>query len=77
MPESIFTRIKNHFKRHKFAYLFGASTVFLAAMNARSAKEFDRFLESRDIDPWEFWGEDLIAEVEEHKKNKKKHKKHS
>ena len=54
----------NHVSSHKFAY--AASTVAIAAilLQQKNLKEFYKFLESKGINPMEFYCPEMLEELQ-------------
>ena len=58
-------KIKNHVNTHKAAYVGGALAVAAIALQQSNRKEFYGFLESKGIDPEEFYCPEAYAEKNE------------
>lgn len=54
---------KNHVARHKLAYALGGVAIAAIALQQKNVKDFYAFLESRDIDPMEFYCPEYFAEL--------------
>ena len=61
--DSIPSRIKNHFVRNKFAYAAGAVAITALAWQQKQTKAFYGFLESRNIEPMEYYNPEWYAEL--------------
>ncbi len=58
MREKISNRTKkvvNHVHRHRGKYAAAVTAAAFMKLSAKTAREFDAFLESKGIDPDEFW----------------------
>lgn len=62
--KAIPSKIKNHLSRHKFAYAFGAIALGAVALQQRNNKSWAEFLESKGIDPNEFFNPEALAEMQ-------------
>ena len=56
------TRIKNHVGRNKVAYAMGSLAAAAIALQQSNTKAFYRFLESKGIDPEEYYYPEGYAE---------------
>lgn len=54
---------KNHVVRHRGAYIMGAVAFLAIALQQHNRVEFNKFLESRDIDPMEYYNPEYFAEL--------------
>ena len=56
------SKMMNHVRTHKAAYVAGAVAVAAIALQQRNRKEFDKFLISKDIDLDEYYLPEEFAE---------------
>jgi len=56
-------RIKNHVKNHRVAYAVGTTLALSAVVNVRRTTAFYEFLESKSIDPMEFYCPEWYQEL--------------
>lgn len=57
------SKIKNHFNRHKVSYALGALVLFMMHNNVKNMRQWEEFLTSKGIDPMEYFltAEDFAA----------------
>jgi hypothetical protein len=55
-------RIKNHYEHNKFGYAMGALAVAAIALQQANGRAFYAFLESKGIDPEEFYNPESWVE---------------
>jgi hypothetical protein len=53
--KSVPTKVKNHLKAHKGAYVMGAVAVAAIALQQRNRLAFNEFLVEKGIDPEEYY----------------------
>ena len=56
-------KTKDHVKRNRGTYVASSVAIAVAALHRSSVKEFYAFLESRDIDPMEFYFPEAYEEL--------------
>lgn len=65
-PKTTFTKIKNHLKENKMAYIMGGIAIGVFALMQNQRRNFEEFLAEKGIDKLEFY----IPEYYEELKNK-------
>lgn len=63
--KSALVKTKNHVKKNKVAYVLGAVAVVAIALQQSNNKAFYEFLESKGIDPSEYYCPEFYAEKQE------------
>lgn len=56
-------RVKDHVKRNKVAYSLGVVTVTVVALQQANRVAFYKFLESKGIDPMEYYCPEMFEEL--------------
>lgn len=56
-------KVKNHVARNKVAYAMTTVSVLLMVGHVRNFKAFDKFLNSKGIDPMEFHFPEMFEEM--------------
>lgn len=56
-------RLKNHIEANKFGYGMLALAIAVAAIQQKNLKDFNEFLEEKDIDPMEFYCPEAYEEL--------------
>lgn len=65
-PQTSFTKIKNHLKKNKMAYVMSGVAIGVFALMQNQRRNFEQFLEEKGIDKLEFY----IPEYYDELKNK-------
>lgn len=58
-------RVKNHVKRNKVAYALGTVAALAIALQQSNRVAFYKFLESKGIDPMEYYFPEYFEELQE------------
>jgi len=56
-------KVKEHVKRQKWAYVWAGVASAMTALALSQPKEFYRFLESKGIDPMEYYCPEMLEEL--------------
>lgn len=61
--KAVALRVKNHVARQRYAYAMGLVAASAIALQQRNRIDFYAFLESKDINPMEFYCPEMFEEL--------------